>query len=185
MTGGYEVDDGALVVDQLAQTRMACEPPLEAQDQWVAELLSGRPKISFQGTDLILEGDGTKVTFADRVSLSPQTPLDDTSWLIQSLETDGTTTQPPDGAEGAEMSFSNGSVDVITGCNNASGSADVQDETITFGPMITTLKACEAELQQWQDAVLGFLDGTVAWGTTNDGIVLGKQGSRLTLVPLI
>jgi heat shock protein HslJ len=182
MTGGYKVDGGKLVVGQLAQTRMACEPALEAQDQWVAELLSGSPTIALDGANLTLEGGGTTAIFADRVSLSPQTRLDDTSWLIESLETDGTTMQAPDGAE---MSFSNGSVNVITGCNNASGSADVQNETITFGPMIATLKACEAELQQWQDALLGFLQGSVAYNVTGDDLVLGTQSSRLTLTPLI
>ncbi len=158
MTGGYTVADGTLKVSQLAETRMACEPQYMAQDQWVAELLSSNPTVSLEGSDLTLEGAGTTATFADRISLSPQNPLDDTSWLIESLETNGTTTQAPDGAE---MSFSDGNVSVVTGCNNASGSADVQVETITFGPMVTTLMACEPQLQQWQDAVLAFLQGTV------------------------
>ena len=83
------------------------------------------------------------------------------------------------------MSFSDGNVTVVTGCNNASGSADVQIETITFGPMVTTLKACEAQLQQWQDAVLAFLDGSVTYHTSGDDLVLGKQGSTMTLAPLL
>jgi heat shock protein HslJ len=182
MTGGYKVDGGKLVVTQLAQTRIACEPQFEAQDLWVGQLLSGSPKIALDEANMTLEGGGTTVTFADRVSLSPQNRLDDTSWLIESLETGGTTMQAP---EGAEMSFSNGSVSVVTGCNNASGSADVQSELITFGPMVATLKACEPQLQQWQDALLGFLQGSVAFGTSGDNVVLGTQASRLTLTPLI
>jgi heat shock protein HslJ len=182
MTGGYKVADGKLQVSQLAQTQMACEPLSDAQDRWVAELLSSDPTIALTDTTLTLEGSGTTVTFADRISLSPQTRLDDTSWLIKSLETNGTTTQAPDGAE---MSFSNGSVQVVTGCNTASGSADVQNETITFGPMVTTLMACEAALQKWQDDLLAFLQGSVAYGITGDNLVLGKAGSTLTLTPLL
>jgi heat shock protein HslJ len=182
MSGGYEVKDDRLEVRQLAQTQMLCEDQYMAQDTWLADLLTGSPKIELSGSVLTLSRDGTTVVFADRVSLSPQNRFDDTSWLIESLETNGTTTQAPDGAE---MSFADGSVSVVTGCNNASGSADVHDETITFGPMVTTLRVCEADLQKWQDDLLGFLQDTVVFETDGDNVVLVKQGSRLTLTPLI
>lgn len=68
MRGSYEIDGDVLVVEDLAQTMMGCEPALQAQDDWVAALLTGRPTITFTGGTLgtlTLAGDGVTVVFEE------------------------------------------------------------------------------------------------------------------------
>ena len=52
--GDATVEDGALVVEQLASTMMACEDPLMAQDQWLAAFLEGDPEVALDGATLTL-----------------------------------------------------------------------------------------------------------------------------------
>lgn len=62
MRGGYAVEDGLLVVDALAATRMACDEPLMAQDEWLAALLESGPTVSLDGDTLTLAGGDVTLT---------------------------------------------------------------------------------------------------------------------------
>jgi heat shock protein HslJ len=44
ITGGFDVDDGVLHVDAMAQTLMACPDELQTQDEWLAEFLGSEPE---------------------------------------------------------------------------------------------------------------------------------------------
>lgn len=57
MTGAYSIEDGRLVVGELAQTMMACDDALTAQDEWLSTLLTGSPTIELDGDALVLSGD--------------------------------------------------------------------------------------------------------------------------------
>ncbi len=48
--GGYQFDENALMVDQIASTQMACDQALMDQDTWLGEFLMGLPKIAYSGT---------------------------------------------------------------------------------------------------------------------------------------
>jgi heat shock protein HslJ len=63
LRGGFEIDGDSLVVEELAQTQMACEEELQAQDLWVSELLRARPTIEVADEDLTLGSDLVSVTF--------------------------------------------------------------------------------------------------------------------------
>jgi heat shock protein HslJ len=52
--GDAAVEDGALVVGDLASTMMACEDPLMAQEQWLAGFLEADPTIALDGAQLTL-----------------------------------------------------------------------------------------------------------------------------------
>ena len=62
MMGGYTIEDGTLTTGELAQTMMACEEPLMAQDQWVAAFLADGPTIALDGDELTLTGGDVTVT---------------------------------------------------------------------------------------------------------------------------
>jgi heat shock protein HslJ len=52
--GPVAVEESVLVADALATTRMACEPPLLAQEQWVVDMLTSRPRLELSGPYLAL-----------------------------------------------------------------------------------------------------------------------------------
>jgi heat shock protein HslJ len=62
MNAGYELADGVLVAGEIAQTMMGCEDDLQAQDEWLSALLSGRPTVTLDGETLTLSGDGGTLT---------------------------------------------------------------------------------------------------------------------------
>lgn len=66
--GGFEIDAGTLIADQLAQTQMACDDALQAQDAWLSELLQGRPTIALAGDVLTLSSGSVTVTLSDEAS---------------------------------------------------------------------------------------------------------------------
>jgi heat shock protein HslJ len=55
--GSADVEDGKLVVGQLASTMMACEDALMAQDQWLAGFLEASPEIALADGTLTLTSD--------------------------------------------------------------------------------------------------------------------------------
>ncbi len=60
LAGGFEIDGDELEVGELAQTAMACDEPLMAQDTWLAAFLADDPTVTLDGDDLTLaEGDVT------------------------------------------------------------------------------------------------------------------------------
>lgn len=59
--GGVTVEDGRLVADHLASTRMICEPGLMAQEDWLVEMLASRPRLERAGSELtLLWGEGER-----------------------------------------------------------------------------------------------------------------------------
>lgn len=60
MTGAASIVDGVLEVGQLAMTRMACDPALMEQDQWLSEFLASNPTATINdGTLTLSTSDAT------------------------------------------------------------------------------------------------------------------------------
>lgn len=52
--GPVAVEGGLLVSEDLVSTRMACEPALMAQEQWLVQMVSSRPRLEVSGPMLAL-----------------------------------------------------------------------------------------------------------------------------------
>lgn len=61
MFGPYSVANGRLLVKGPASTEMACEPRLMNQDRWLAGMISSKPEISLDGSELTLTGGDPEV----------------------------------------------------------------------------------------------------------------------------
>jgi len=179
MSGGYEVVGGRLEVGPMATTEMACEEPLMAQDQWLAAFLPDAG-IVLDGDTLTLDKDGVTLTLTDRVVADPDRPLLGTHWVVESLVSAGAVSSVPVGVTAA-LTFSDGKVDVESGCNRGSGSAKVTDTTITFGPIATTRMACPEPAMAVETAVLAPLEGEVTYAIEADTLMLEGDGSGLVL----
>ena len=122
-------------------------------------------------------GDDDDDTSSDAEPASAET-LEGTSWSITSLETAEGTEEPP---EDATLSFEADMVSVATGCNSGGGPVTIEGDTITFGQLVTTLIGCPPDLQAWEDALLGFLEGEATFEESGDELVLTKDDSTLSL----
>ncbi len=160
---------------------MACEPStLMDQDIWLASVLSSRPTVTLAGPDLTLTAEGATVTFTDREVADPDRPLEETVWQAESLVTADAVSSIPAGVRPPTLVFTNGTVQVDTGCNRGSGPATVTDAELTFGPIATTRMACDEASNQVEAHVLGVLQGTMPY--TIDAAVLTLTNGPTGLV---
>jgi heat shock protein HslJ len=178
MTGGYTVEGDVLKVGALAQTRMACEDDLMAQDQWIVDLLTGSPKATLANDELTLATASTTVKFGDAAKIANGSALDGHAYTIVSLETGGTTAQAP---ENAYLSYDDGRVFVSTGCNHGTAELKVSDGTINIGPMALTRKACEPDLMTWEQSLTAFLQGDLKYDVSGSDLTLSSDSGTLTL----
>jgi heat shock protein HslJ len=169
MNGGFEIGEGVLTAGPFAATMMACEQPLMDQDTWLNEFLSSLPTIELDGETLTLASGETTMTLAE---LQPS-ELVDTQWTVTgTVANEGVSSVPAD-ATASIMIAPDDSVTVDTGCNTGSGTVTVTDDTLTFGPIATTMRACADEaVNQLEAAVLAVLQGEVAYEITGDTLSL-------------
>ena len=181
MGGAYTVDDGVLVAGPLFMTEMACEEPLMDQDMWMAEFLDAGATIALDGDTLTLVGETATITLIDREVAEPDLPLEATVWEVDGLVSADAVSSTLAGTE-ATLVIEAGTASIDTGCNTGSGSAEVDEEagTITFGPMATTLKACEPDVMDQETMILGVLDGEVRYEIESDRLSL-TNGADPTL----
>jgi heat shock protein HslJ len=65
LTGGYTIEGDVLTTGEMAQTLIACEEDLTAQEQWVNELLASDPTIELDGSELELSSGENSATFEE------------------------------------------------------------------------------------------------------------------------
>ncbi len=124
----------------------------------------------------------------DAVGTSPaaETPgptgdagLEGTDWSIEAV---GGTTLAPDPP--ATLSVEpGGQVAGQTGCNQFNGTVSVDGAALTFGPLATTRKACEAGLMEQERAILDALAGVTGWSVAADGTLHLTGATELVLTP--
>jgi heat shock protein HslJ len=173
--GGYTIEDDILKVDQLASTQMACAPELMAQDEAMSAFLASGPTVEQSAEQLVLTSGANSVTFAAKAT--PE--LEGTTWKITgTIENDGVSSVP----EGGELTIADGTVTLNAGCNTGSGSVEVGDGTLTFGPIATTKMMCEDDAMALETTVLTVLDGETTYTIEGDTlrIMKGDVGLDLT-----
>ena len=159
MSGAYTITDGRLKAGQMASTMMGCDPLLMQQDAWLSTYLSD-VGIAQDGDTLHLDDGKVQVTLVDREVADPDKPLEGTTWIVTGLVGNEAVSTVPAGVV-ASLRIVGGRTEVNTGCNSGGGDVEVTADTLTFGPMLMTMKACEAGEAATESAVLAVLEGTV------------------------
>lgn len=97
--------------------------------------------------------------------------LDGTSWTAQELQVDGTATRTAEGSV-ITATFEDDVVAGIASCNNYFGSYAVDGDSITFGPIGTTLMACIPEYLAQETAYLAALATANRYAVDGDTLTL-------------
>ena len=176
MFGQYTVAGNVLSAPQLASTMMACDGALMNQDTWLSAFLASAPTWTYSGGTLTL-ANGT-----DTVALTEAPTgagvLEDTGWKLVGLITQsGSTVTAVDPSLTPWIRFSGDRVVLSPSCNTGSGTVQITDTTLTFGPIAMTTRACLAPSSDVEQAVLTVLQGTTTY-TVNDG----PAGAILTIM---
>jgi heat shock protein HslJ len=172
--GTYTLANGVLRVQAGGMTEMGCDPDRHAQDDWLIDFLTSEPRITLLGNDLTLAKDGTTIRLLDREIAQPDQPLIGPVWTLDSLIQGDAVASVPGGVRATLTFTPDGQVQVDAGCNTGGGTAGVQGDRITFGPIGTTKRACEAPAAAVESAVLGVLG--------QGQVTFAIDASRLTIV---
>ena len=187
MFGQYTVSGNVLNAPQLASTMMACDEALMKQDTWLAAFLASSPTWTYSGGTLTLTNGTDTIALAE--APTGAAVLEDTGWkLVGLISQSGSTVSAIDPSVIAWLRFADGQVLVNAACNSGSGTAQITDTTITFGPIAMTMRACVGPTQDVEQAMNAVLQGTTTYTVKDDpsGTLLtimaadGKSGLQLT-----
>jgi heat shock protein HslJ len=159
MNGGFQIDEDVLTAGPFAATMMACDQPLMDQDMWLSDFLMALPTIALEGTTLTLAGGDTTIELEE---LQPSALLD-TTWKVTGTVANEAVSSVPADSTASITIAPDGTVAVDSGCNTGSGSVEVTDTTLVFGPIATTKRACVDELNALEASVLTVLQGEVTY----------------------
>jgi heat shock protein HslJ len=157
--GAYEAgDDGSLRFDALGSTQMACEEPLMTLETAYLAALGEVDGYAISGSTLELTGGGRTMTFDEVVPPEPL-PLTGTAWRLTTVATG--TDAVSSTIAGTEVTMTideDGTVSGSAGCNRYNGTAIVEGDEVSFGPLATTKKACEPDVNAQEQTVLSAMD---------------------------
>jgi len=78
-------------------------------------------------------------------------------------------------------SVADGQLYVATGCNRGFGSVTVTDGAVEIGTIALTRMACEPALDEWEQALVTFLNGSLEYAATGADVTLTNGTQTLTL----
>ena len=160
---------------------MACPERLMTQDAWLSEFLASSPTIALDGSTLTFTGDGATITLEE---IEPAT-LVGTTWVVTGTVANQAVSTVPVGSTASITIADDGTLAVDTGCNTGSGDVEVGDDTLTFGPIATTLTRLCRRDRRLETSVLEVLQGEVAYEISANTLSLrsGEVGLELTAQP--
>jgi heat shock protein HslJ len=179
MGGSYTVVDGHLTTGQMMSTEMGCDPPLMAQDTWIAGFLDGAATM-LAGDTLTLANNGVTMTLTDRKVADPDRPLEGTRWVVDGLVSGDAVSSVPGGVT-ASIVIKNGQMLLDTGCNTGSATVTTTESTLTIGTLVVTKKACDPAATSVEQAVVATLSGPVGYTVEAGRLTLSADGSGLML----
>ncbi len=119
---------------------------------------------------MTLEGDGVVISFAEIADA----PIEGTTWEVTgTVANQGVSSVPADPK--ATITITDGNVAVDAGCNTGSGTVEVTETTLTFGPIATTRMACPEDVMALETSVLQTLSGTVDYAIHGDTMLMTTE----------
>jgi heat shock protein HslJ len=154
--GDYRIDGNTLIVDNMGQTEMGCQPALMDQDEWLIAFLQSRPTLTLTGSDLSLTSGQVTIILQDRAVAEPDQPLAGITWSLTSIIAGDAVESVPEGIV-ATLLFGDGTVDVNAGCNSGGGPYTVEGDQIRFNEITMTAMACGGAADHVEAAVTDLL----------------------------
>ncbi|UYQ63098.1 META domain-containing protein [Streptomyces peucetius] len=171
-----KVEGDTIIVQPAEMTEMACEEKVQNFEDMLRAALTGRLRADLTDGRLTLttqKGDSITLTS------EPPAPLVGTRWTVNSLVSGDTAASLPAGAEDkAYLTFGkDGSVAGSLGCNRFTSTAEVSEDSITFGRLAATKKLCEGPEMDLERKMVKVFEGTVAYELNHRSLTLtGPDG---------
>lgn len=182
MAVGYSIEGSTLVTDgEVAGTLMGCEPDLQAQDEWLGELLTRDVDVDLDGDRLVLTAGDTVVTLADAATTPLADGLVGPTWTLDTMVDGDMASSVPLGVTATVTFAPDGTYGVDTGCNTGSGTYALDDAALQVDPPGLTRRGCQGDATQVERAVVTVLDGPIDARIEDRRLVLAHAGGTSLL----
>ena len=167
--GSYEVDGNSISIGPLGSTLMACPPPLMDQEFGFMTSFQSAATYEISGDTLTMSNaDGeVVVTFIESEPLS----LTGINWIANGVNNGrGGVQSILIGNEITAVFGEDGSLSGSAGCNNYSGTYEVDGEKLSIGPLAATEKFCEQPegTMDQESEYLAALQTVASWSIDGD-----------------
>ncbi|MDK3256233.1 META domain-containing protein [Blastococcus capsensis] len=171
---GHQVTGGALVIDGLASTEMACAPELmSAETAYLAAIDAADDGLQVEAGVLVLTGDGVLLRFRPL----PPVPVSDlitTRWVLETV-VDGESAATPVGVAAVLQLAEGGTFTGSTGCRALSGTWSVHGDTVHF-PEMEAEGLCPDELRDQDAHVITVLGDGFSVEIEGDQLIVTDPG---------
>ena len=176
MFATYSAADGRLTLTgPLGGTEMACDDPLMAQDEWLADFLASGLAYELAGDTLTLTGDRTTIELVDEDVAVPDVALTGTEWVLEGIvsgsDETGAVASVSAGVR-STLRFEDDKVLAELGCNGGGGEVTVGNSTFIVREFAQTLMACGGAQDEVERTVAGVLGSDTEIGYVVDGETL-------------
>ncbi|HEY8019442.1 MAG TPA: META domain-containing protein [Actinomycetota bacterium] len=97
-----------------------------------------------------------------------------TSWTLTGLDSGGVTGTAP------TLELTETDVSGTGGCNTFSGTYTTDGDTISFGPLASTMMACEPSIMEQETVYLAALDGATTYTVDGDALTISGDAGTLS-----
>ncbi len=167
--------------DPPSMTAMGCPDGRDKLDSWLSNLLQSKPTWKLSGNTLTVVAGGTTIAFTDREIVEPDAAIDGTKWTLSGV-IDYDSVGHQQGAEKAWITFNGDRVTGFTGCNNLNGKVARAGNTITFGELAVTDRACAEAEGAMQKALVNGLKGKLTYKIDAGNLTLSTANAGLTFI---
>ncbi len=187
MFAPYNVVDGRLTLTgPLGGTEMACEDPLMAYDERLADFLADDPAYELVEDTLTLTGADTTIELVDEEVAVPDVALTGTEWALEGIvsgsDETGVVGSVPAGVRSTLRFTADNKLLAELGCNGGGGEVTFTDSTLVVRDFAQTLMACGGAKDQVERTVAGVLGGDAEIGYVVDAETLTLRAGATGLI---
>ncbi len=159
--GPVEADRNKVAIGPLSSTRVACPEELMGQESAYLAALNSAATVELEGDQMTVYNDAGEevLTF---VSVEP-VPLEGTPWELTTLNNgeNAMVSALPDTYVTAN--FNDGEINGSAGCNNYFGSYEATEDTISIGPLASTMMLCPDPINEQERLFLAALESAATY----------------------
>jgi len=166
----YVAAGGALVFGAIAATQKACDAPATTFEQAYLAALGKTAKYSMSGTELKLNDSSgaTLLTYQAGTSANLEG-----AWLVTGINNGAQAVSSPIAGSHVTMVFAEGSISGNAGCNHYNGGYSTDGQSISIGPLMSTMMACPDEAIHTQEAqFLAAIEAADTWAVSGNTLTL-------------
>ena len=167
--GSYSLDSDSLITSPIGSTQMWCEGIMEQESAFL-QMLQTATGLTVTETELTIHTPDGDMQFA----LAENTAFEGTNWGLSGI-TQGEAVVNTWVDANINILFNDGQVSGNAGCNSYGGSYQIEGTNLTLSELISTMMACEEEVNQREAEFLAALATISQFRTEMNQLILSDS----------